>query len=694
MTKNYTHNAIYFAFGVFLSVSIGAISSVKAESAGDALSAVVPLFKKKTSKRVVEEVVEVETESAPKKTVFVRRRKDPIILPRANPFANGNRDVFALAHLGPHQELPDDNAGNEASSTVDLDGLTTSSVVLDQDQPQNANVSAAAGSESAANADETALLKAEIESLKAQLLSEKKKAAQLTVDLVRAKEKASELTEAKQASKAEVADVAEDTTAKPASPATDVAVEKVEEKEPETAQAAPIESEKVATEKPADVKAVDEDVAEIKGDETAKIEELKIADPKVAESADSKVAASKVAASKVAEPAELKVAEPKEAVKEIKATAAETPAVSDIVDNDTAKLTDVTKEVVTKPEPAEATTQLTDAEESAAQTLDTELAGETQTAQTEAKTAKETKEETKVALAPTNPVTREVQEAPEDVANPDAANVTLNEGEDVAEIDPALLLPFPRENPFPRVVPKVAKGPLYIKLPPVNDTYNMYVLGDSLGSGLWQGLHQNFRGEVAPSVKIVKKAKANTGIVRSDRFDWMKNVEKIANGGGFQIAVMMFGANDAQTIRLKGKRHHFGTPAWEQIYRQRIDRMIRALKRQKIAIYWVGLPNVRIPSLRKNYIHFNAIFKEKAEEHGIQFIETWDVTNDANGNWQSSGKTVRGKKAVLRAKDGTHFTSSGYRLLAQFPEQVLRPDINQARANRLAKGLRYKGTDG
>ena len=70
------------------------------------------------------------------------------------------------------------------------------------------------------------------------------------------------------------------------------------------------------------------------------------------------------------------------------------------------------------------------------------------------------------------------------------------------------------------------------------------------------------------------------------------------------------------------------------------------------------------------------------------------MTNDENGNWQSSGKTVRGKKAVLRAKDGTHFTSSGYRLLAQFPEKVLRPDINQARANRLAKGLRSRGTGG
>ena len=646
MTKNYTHNAIYFVFTMFLGMTIEAISPAHAQNIDAASPVTIPKFEQKVSQPVVEEVGEAEAEAKQKKTVFVRHRKDPIVLPRVKPFANGNEDVLQLAQLGPHQELPDANVDNEASSTVDIDDLATSSVVLDQDQPQDGNISAAAGSESAENADETALLKAEIESLKAQLLSEKKKAAKLTVDLVRAKEKASERAEAKVAPKAEVA----------ASEVTDAA--KVD----------PTENKDVAVEKTAEVKTTDDVAADTKVVSDAKVE------------GPAKVQ-------------ELKVAKPKET----KDPVGETPTVSDVVENDTAKLTDVTEEAVTTPTTAEATDPVANVEENAvqAQASDAEPASVTQTSKPEAETAKETqaeaKEETKVALAPANSTTRE---APEEAANPDAANATLEEGEEVAEIDPALLLPFPRENPFPRVVPKVAKGPLYIKLPPVNDTYNIHVMGDSLGSGLWQGLHQNFRGEVAPSIKIVKKAKANTGIVRSDRFDWMENIEKTANGGGFQIAVLMFGANDAQTIRLNGKRHHFKTPAWEQIYRQRIDRMILALKRKKIAVYWVGLPNVRIPSLRENYTHFNAIFKEKADEHGIHFIETWDVTNDEGGEWQSFGKTVRGKKAVLRAKDGTHFTSAGYRVLAQFPEDVLRPDINQARANRLAKGLRYKGTDG
>ncbi|MEP3233696.1 MAG: DUF459 domain-containing protein [Hyphomicrobiales bacterium] len=627
MTKTYTHSAMYFASVVFLSVSIGAISHSYAESTLGSETIISPVLKKKTPKLIVEEVVELEAKPKRKKTSVVRRRKDPVVLPRVRPDLNENGGVFELAQLGPHAELPAENASNEASSTVDLDSVTTSSVILDQDQPQDANVSAAAGSESAANADELALLKAEIASLKAQLLSEKENAAKLTGDLVRAKEKTLEQATAKQAAAAKKSDVAED-----------------------------------AAEKTAEIKAAEDVVAEPN-------------EPKEAEVSDVK-----------------------------------TPALNEVVGNDAAKRVDATKEAVATPKTAadtvaDAETLSKDASEKAAAETEAKTNAATQAADKAEEKGVDAKkvadddtaskvEEPKVALAPADPAKSKSDDASKAVADPNAANASLKEGEEAAEIDPALLLPFPRENPFERVIPKVAKGPLYIKLPPINDTYNIYVLGDSLGSGLWQGLHQNFRGSVAPAIKVVKKAKANTGIVRSDRFDWMENMEKIANGGGFQLAVLMFGANDAQSIRAKGKRHHFRTPGWEQLYRARIDRMIRALKRKKIAVYWVGLPNVRVASLREDYLHFNAIFKEKADEHGIHFIETWDVTNDENGEWQPSGKTVQGRKAVLRAKDGTHFTSSGYRRLAQFPEEILRPDINQARANRLAKGLRIRGNDG
>lgn len=219
----------------------------------------------------------------------------------------------------------------------------------------------------------------------------------------------------------------------------------------------------------------------------------------------------------------------------------------------------------------------------------------------------------------------------------------------------------------------------YIKKPAVDASYNVVVIGDSLGAGLWQGLHQNFRDKqepAVPTVNVVRETKTNTGLVRSDRYDWPRQVERLAKKPDFQIAVMMFGANDAQSIRLQGKRHHFKTEGWEMHYRQRIDRMINALKKKDVAIYWVGLPNVQNPDRRKEYLYVNAIFKKRALENGVRFIDTWDVTNDEKGHFRPYGTAIDGTKSLLRAKDGTHFTAAGYRILAQYAEEVMRQDLD------------------
>ena len=215
----------------------------------------------------------------------------------------------------------------------------------------------------------------------------------------------------------------------------------------------------------------------------------------------------------------------------------------------------------------------------------------------------------------------------------------------------------------------------YIKPSTTDDGYRMVVFGDSLAVGLWQGLHQNFRKDDDTEVEVIREAKVNSGIVRSDRFDWPKHAEKVARQKQFDIAVLMFGANDAQSIRTKGKRHHYKTPGWEEHYRARIDRMISALKDQTTAIYWVGLPNVRKDRFRDYYTHANAIFQEKAKEHNIRFIDTWSVTNDENGNFKPYGKGMDGRKALLRTRDGIHFTPEGYQVLARIPQELIRKDM-------------------
>ena len=205
--------------------------------------------------------------------------------------------------------------------------------------------------------------------------------------------------------------------------------------------------------------------------------------------------------------------------------------------------------------------------------------------------------------------------------------------------------------------------------------YSIMVMGDSLAGGLYRGLQQNFRDADGALFQVESQTKVNTGLVRSDRFDWPAEVETLTQSGTFDIAIIMLGGNDAQSFRMKGRRHHFQTEGWEEEYRRRIDHIVTTLKDKDIAVYWVGLPNIKNSKRREQFRHVNAIFKERAEAQGARYIDSWDITNDENGNFRPSGKALNGKKVLLRARDGTHFTFAGNRVLARHIEKAVRVDF-------------------
>ena len=63
----------------------------------------------------------------------------------------------------------------------------------------------------------------------------------------------------------------------------------------------------------------------------------------------------------------------------------------------------------------------------------------------------------------------------------------------------------------------------------------------------------------------------------------------------YQIAVVMFGANDAQPIKSGKDWLKVGSEGWREIYGQRVEAFIKKLRAANIAVYWVGLPIMRSP---------------------------------------------------------------------------------------------------
>ena len=220
----------------------------------------------------------------------------------------------------------------------------------------------------------------------------------------------------------------------------------------------------------------------------------------------------------------------------------------------------------------------------------------------------------------------------------------------------------------------------YVNPFPKGDRYRVVVLGDSLGDGLWSGLYRTF--EEDKNLEIVNRSKVSTGFVRVDYYDWNKALDDILKENDYQMAVVMFGANDNQPIRQGKEFFKPDTDAWREAYAQRVEAFIKKLRAAKLAVYWAGLPIMRSPDQSDDAQFLNDVFREKAFINGAKFVDTWSGFTDDSGRYSAYGPDMEGQVKRLRADDGVHFTMRGYLKLAHFVEKEMRHDLNVAKLER------------
>ena len=193
--------------------------------------------------------------------------------------------------------------------------------------------------------------------------------------------------------------------------------------------------------------------------------------------------------------------------------------------------------------------------------------------------------------------------------------------------------------------------------------YNLVVLGDSLGDGLWAGLYHVLRKD--KQFRVIKKSKVATGLVRHDYYNWNEVVQEVAADMPIDIAVVVMGTNDRQAMIVDGKRYARFSPEWEAIYARRVEEFVDTLKATGAQIYWMELPVMRSPTFDADMQKFNRIFEEETRKEGIRFVRTRDLASDENGAYEAYGADRFGRKRLLRAEDGVHFSMAGYELLGK-----------------------------
>lgn len=203
------------------------------------------------------------------------------------------------------------------------------------------------------------------------------------------------------------------------------------------------------------------------------------------------------------------------------------------------------------------------------------------------------------------------------------------------------------------------------------------IVGDSMiagGVGLFleNGLHK------LHGYQVRRRGKSSTGLARPDFFAWPKEAQKQVDEFEPDAAVVMFGGNDVQGLRMPDKGWITWPEAgWHEEYARRVNAFADIVAPAGRPLFWIGMPVMRPEKFHSRVQRVNTIYRaEMAIRPGARFIDIWRLLADARGAYadrldadgEPGGKTLR-----VRAGDGIHLSVAG----AQRVEAYVRAIIHQ-----------------
>ncbi|CAN5245992.1 hypothetical protein BH10PSE14_BH10PSE14_11840 [soil metagenome] len=186
------------------------------------------------------------------------------------------------------------------------------------------------------------------------------------------------------------------------------------------------------------------------------------------------------------------------------------------------------------------------------------------------------------------------------------------------------------------------------------------VFGDSFGKGVWSGLLSQLPSKAG--YEVTDYGQEATGFTRYKSLNLEKHLGDQLGSNALDIAVISFGANDAQgIITPEGHYAKFMGPLWQQELGGRIERYVGILRAHKALVYWVGLPRMRDAGLDRDVTAINDFYHAQMDRLGVPFLDSRPVSSDAHGQFTPYLDDPRdGKRTLIRVGDGIHMSMTGY----------------------------------
>lgn len=195
------------------------------------------------------------------------------------------------------------------------------------------------------------------------------------------------------------------------------------------------------------------------------------------------------------------------------------------------------------------------------------------------------------------------------------------------------------------------------------DRTQILVVGDAIGGGLGAGLQRVAEADGGYEVTI--RFNEESGLVRSDVYDWGETLPKILEGKSYDIVVVLLGTNDRQQIRAGNARFAFNSPDWVTAYKTRLDRIMDGLAASGTQVYWIGIPPMGNPDYDAAMQAITALQKERAEAKGITFLDFRAAFTNPDGSYTDTGADDTGAIRKLRSRDGVTFFKQGNNRMGQ-----------------------------
>jgi hypothetical protein len=187
--------------------------------------------------------------------------------------------------------------------------------------------------------------------------------------------------------------------------------------------------------------------------------------------------------------------------------------------------------------------------------------------------------------------------------------------------------------------------------------------GDSMMQGVAPLVINQLRKENSKGVFVDLSAQS-TGLTVRRYFDWPTKIKEETLARGFELVAVFLGPNDPWDIYEGAKRYAFGTPEWEEKYRDRVIEVMQFAQERQVHVIWIGLPNMKEERVKRGAIVQNKIFKEQAGQFNFDYLSTEDFLGALDEPFKKFVEEPGKGQVMIRADDGIHFTQAGLRLIS------------------------------